>query len=154
MNYDEDIFLTIIEGADMSSEQNKALARRFWEEVINGANHTVLDEIVAVDYIQHQADIAQGRAGLKQFVSAMAAAFPDQHATIEDIVSEGDRVVTRTSIHATHTGPLGKIPATGKPIVVHVIDIWRVVDGLLAEHWGIVDSLGMMQQLDVIPSPR
>ncbi len=94
----------------------------------------------------------QGRAGLKQFLTRMVAAFPDQQGTIEDIIAEGDRVVTRTIVRGTHTGPLRNIAATGKPVVVAVIDIWRVADGKLVEHWGVVDSLGLMQQLGVIAS--
>ncbi len=135
----------------MSSEHNKALARGFWE-VHNTGNLAALDEFIAADYIQHQGDVPQGRAGLKQFLTRMAAAFPDQQGTIEDIFAEGDRVVTRTIVRGTHTGPLGNIAATGKPVAVAVIDIWRVADDQLVEHWGIADRLGLMQQLGVIAS--
>lgn len=136
----------------MSAEHNMILARRFWEEVVNQGNLTVLNEIMTADYIQHQSDVPPGRAGLTQFLTLQFAAFPDHHATIEDVVSEGDRVVTRTVIRGTHAGPLGNILATGKEVAIHVIDIWRVADGQLVEHWGIVDNLGMMQQLGLMPS--
>ena len=137
----------------MSTEHNITLARRFWEQAINQRNLTILDEIMAADYIQHQADVPPKRAGLKQFLTMQFTAFPDTYATIEDIIGEGDKVVTRTIIRATHTGQLLDIAATGKQVSIAVIDIWRVADGQLAEHWGIVDNLGMMRQLGVIPSP-
>jgi len=135
----------------MVTEFNKTLARRFWEEAVNQVNLTVLDERMPACCIQHLSDVPPGRPGLKQFDTVEFAAFPDRHATIEDAFSEGDKVVTRTFIKATHTGPLGNIAATGRQVSIAVVDIWRIEDGQLTEHWGIVDNLGMLQQLRVIP---
>jgi predicted ester cyclase len=81
----------------------------------------------------------------------MRGAFPDQRATVEDMLVDRDRVMTRTVITATHTGPLGKVPPWGKSIAVVVVDIWRVEDGHLKEHWGVLDNLSFMRQLGVIP---
>jgi predicted ester cyclase len=134
----------------MSVEHNKTLARRFWEEVVGQGNLTVLDEIMAAEYIQHQDDVPPGRAGLIQFLTIQFGAFPDRQCIIEDIIGGGDRVVTRTVIRATHTGSLGNIPATGKQVSIAVYDIWRVGNGKLAEHWGLVDNLGMMRQLGMV----
>ena len=135
----------------MTIERNKALAHRFWEEVTNQGKVHVLDEIVAADYVQHHVGVPPGLAGLKKFAEANIRAFPDQHAKVEDIVAEGDRVMTRTVIRATHTGPLRDIAPTGRSITVEVVDIWRIEDGKLKEHWGVFDNLAFMRQLGAIP---
>jgi uncharacterized protein (TIGR02246 family) len=127
--------------------RNKALARRYWDEVVNQGKVGVLDEIFAADYVQHHVGVPPGLAGIKAFVNMMSAAFPDQHATIEDILVEGDRVMTRTTVRATHTGPFRDIAPTGRPVSVEVIDIWRVEDGKLKEHWGVFDNLAFLRQL-------
>ena len=95
------------------SEQNKALERRAIEEVWNGGNFAVVDELVASDYVGHAstpADETQGPEGIKLFFVTLRQAFPDIHFTIEDQVAEGDRVVTRWTALATHTGVLNGIP--------------------------------------------
>jgi uncharacterized protein (TIGR02246 family)/steroid delta-isomerase-like uncharacterized protein len=135
----------------MSIEHNKTLARRYWDEVINQRKVAVIDEIFAADYVQHHVGIPPGIAGIKQFVEGAMVAFPDQHATIEDIRTDGDRVITRTTIRATHTGPFRGIPPTGRTVMIEVIDIWRVENGKLQEHWGIFDNLSFMRQLGAIP---
>jgi uncharacterized protein (TIGR02246 family)/steroid delta-isomerase-like uncharacterized protein len=143
------------EDASMSIEHNKTLARRYWDEVINQRKVAVIDEIFAADYVQHHVGIPPGIAGIKQFVEGAMVAFPDQHATIEDIRTDGDRVITRTTIRATHSGPFRGIPPTGRTVVIEVIDIWRVENGKLQEHWGIFDNLSFMRQLGAIPeAPR
>jgi uncharacterized protein (TIGR02246 family) len=126
-----------------------ALARRYWEEVINRGNSGVLDEIFATDYIQHHVGVPPGLAGIKAFVQTMSTAFPDQRATIEEILVEGDRVMTRTTIRATHTGPFRDLAPTGRPITVEVFDVWRVENGKLKEHWGVFDTLAFQRQLGV-----
>jgi uncharacterized protein (TIGR02246 family) len=134
-----------------TAERNKALARRYWDEVINQGKVAVLDDIFAADYVQHHVGVPPGLAGIKAFVKAMSVAFPDQHATIDDILVEGDRVMTRTTIRATHTGPFRDIAPTGRAISVEVLDIWRVEDGKLKEHWGVFDNLAFLRQLGAIP---
>jgi uncharacterized protein (TIGR02246 family) len=134
-----------------TAERNKALARRYWDEVINQRKTAVLDEIFPADYIQHHVGVPPGLAGIKAFVAAMFAAFPDQHATIEDILAEGDRVLIRTTVRATHTGPFRDIAPTGRQVSVEVLDIWRVEDGKLKEHWGVFDNLAFLRQLGAIP---
>jgi uncharacterized protein (TIGR02246 family)/steroid delta-isomerase-like uncharacterized protein len=131
-----------------------ALARRYWEDVINQGKAGALDEIFAPDYIQHHVGVPPGLAGIKQFVKTMSTAFPDQHATVEQILVEGDRVMTRTIIRATHTGPFRDLPPTGRSITVEVLDVWRVEDGKLKEHWGVFDNLAFQRQLGLIPEQK
>jgi uncharacterized protein (TIGR02246 family)/steroid delta-isomerase-like uncharacterized protein len=134
-----------------TAQANKALARRYWDEVINQGKVAVIDEIFAADYDQHHVGVPPGLAGIKAFVKTMSVAFPDQHATIEDTIVEGDRVMTRTTVRATHTGPFRDIAPTGRSVSVEILDIWRVEDGKLKEHWGVFDNLAFLRQLGAIP---
>jgi len=90
---------------------------------------------------------------MKQFVSMYLTAYPDTHFTIEDQIAEGDTVVTRWTARGTHKGPLMGIPPTGKQVTVTGISIGRVVNGKTVEGWSNYDTLGMMQQLGVVPAP-
>jgi steroid delta-isomerase-like uncharacterized protein len=92
------------------------------------------------------------REGVRIIFGAFKAAFPDLRIVVHDQVAEGDRVVTRKSFHGTHQGDFMGIPPTGKQVAFDVIDILRVEDGKLAEHWNVVDQLGLMQQLGVVPA--
>ena len=137
----------------MSTEQNKALARRMIEEVWNQGNLALLDEIVAANYVGHNPSMTvQGPEGIKQFILMYRSAFPDLHFTIEDMIAEGDRVVTRWSSSGTHRGPLSGIPPTGKHVTGTGIAISRFVDAKFAEGWTEFDLLGVLQQLGVIPA--
>jgi steroid delta-isomerase-like uncharacterized protein len=95
-----------------------------------------------------------GREGIKQFYATLRAAFPDIHFTIEDQIAEGDRVVTRWTARATHTGEYQGIPPTGKQFSLTGIDIDRIANGKVVECWPIADELGVLQQLGVIPAPE
>lgn len=81
------------------------------------------------------------------------AAFPDLHVTVEDMVAEGDKVVARVTMSGTHKGEFMGIAPTGKQITVGIIEILRIAGGKVVEHWNVVDSLGMMQQLGAVPAP-
>lgn len=136
----------------MSAETNKAVVRRLFEEVMKG-NLSVADELIAEDYAQHSVlGIPDGREGFKQFFVAFAAAAPDAHFVIDDVIAEGDKVVIRLTVTGTQTGALQGIPPTGKTFSMKGIDIFRLVDGRIVEHWDAVDQLGMLQQLGVIPT--
>jgi steroid delta-isomerase-like uncharacterized protein len=137
----------------MSTEQNKATVRRFHEEVWNKGNAKAVDEFVAANYLLHMPLPDQSIAGLKFFVSMIHQAFPDWHETVEDVIAEGDKVVLRGVIRGTQQGEYMGIPASGKSIVMKAIHIFRLENGKIAEDWGEADSLGMMQQLGVIPMP-
>ena len=136
------------------SIDNKTILRRFFEEIFNEQNLAVADEIVAVDYINHNAAPGEtpGREGLKQYVTYLHSANDGVRFVIEDQVAEDEKVVTRWTATATHTGEFAGIPATGKAFSLTAINIHRVVDGQIQEGWLEWDALGWMQQLGVIPS--
>lgn len=98
-------------------------------------------------------DIAPGREGFKQVFTGFFSAFPDMTMTVDDQVSEGDKVVTRATVSGTHLGDYMGMPATGKTFSIGIVDILRFKDGKIAERWGESDTIGMMQQLGVIPAP-
>lgn len=139
----------------MSTETNKTVLKRFFEELFTRGNLSVADEIVGANYVNHNAVPGEtpGREGLKGFVIYLRTAFPDIHFTVEDQIAEGDKVVTRWSVTGTQQGEFAGIPATGKPINVTAINIHQVSNDQIQEAWLNWDTLGMMQQLGVIPAP-
>jgi steroid delta-isomerase-like uncharacterized protein len=143
----------------MSVEQNKAIARRLFEAVGAG-DQAALEELLAPDFVAHQPGTAVrlpvdqlSRAEFLQSLSATNAAFSDQQYTIEDQVAVGDKVVTRVSWRATHSGDFQGVPATGKQLVGGGIAIERIEDGKIVERWAQPDRLGLMQQLGRVPAP-
>ena len=130
----------------MSAEENKELARRSWESV---DNPDMLDEAYASDVVWHnpEGDI-QGIEQAKQFVSMFKTAFPDMSATVEDVVAEGDKAVTRVTLRGTHQGEVEEFgPPTGRQVEIEGITIHRIEDGKIAEEWNSYDNMSMMQQL-------
>ena len=128
------------------SEENKALARRSWESV--EASDT-LGEVYASDVVWHMPDQeVRGIEEAKQFVDMFKTAFPDMQATVEDVVAEGDKVVTRVTLRGTHQGEVEEFgPPTGRRVEVQGITIHRIEGGKIAEEWNSYDNLSMMQQL-------
>ncbi len=139
----------------MPAEENKALLRRFFEDLFNHGSLETADAIVAPDYVNHDPVPGEtpGVEGLKQFVTMLRTAFPDIHFTVDDQVAEGEKVATRWTVMGTHQAEFAGIPATGKPVRLTAINIHRVADGKIQEGWLNWDALGMMQQLGVIPAP-
>lgn len=139
----------------MSAVENKALMRRYYDEVWQQGNMAVAEVLVAPTFVDHMPlpGQAPGRAGHNQAVMLILGAFPDHQFSIEDLVAEEDRVVGRWTMRATHTGELMGIPATGRPVTMSGIDIARFADGQITEVWHIEDVLGMMQQIGVVPPP-
>ncbi len=139
----------------MGADGNKAIVRRFVEEVQNGGNLAVLDELTAPGYVNHTAPpgVPADREGLKQLTAMFRRAFPDGRMAIEDLVAEGDRVVTRKTFRGTHGGELMGIPPTGRAVAIQLIDIVRLADGKAVESWSAADDLGMLQQLGAL-APR
>jgi steroid delta-isomerase-like uncharacterized protein len=138
------------------SEQNNALVKRAVEEVWNQGNYAVLNELVSSNIVIHSPTPGgeiHGVEGIKHFYGALRDAFPDIHFTIDDQIAQGDRVVTRWTAQATHSGEYQGIPATGKQISIMGIDIDRIANGRVVECWPVMDELGLLQQLDVIPAP-
>jgi steroid delta-isomerase-like uncharacterized protein len=137
------------------SEENKALVRRFVDEVQSGGNIDVIDELCSPEFVNHSAPpgMPADCEGVKLVTAMFRQAFPDSYFTVENMIAEGDKVATRKTFHGTHEGEFLGIPPTGRPVSIGLIDIVRVADGRVVEHWSIGDSLGMMEQLGVIPQP-
>jgi steroid delta-isomerase-like uncharacterized protein len=135
----------------MSTEQNKALARRVNEDGLNQQNPTLVDELCAPNFVIHNASrTIQGLQAYKQFLSKFFTAFPDAHFTIEDLIAEGDTVAVRRTFRGTHTSRLMGIPATGRQVTISDMAILRVAGGKFVEAWNNADDLGLLQQLGVI----
>jgi steroid delta-isomerase-like uncharacterized protein len=140
----------------MSTDQNKALVRQLMEEAFNRGNISLVDESFAPDFVEHEElppGIPPGREGVKQLTTMFRSAFPNFKVTFDDVIAEGDKVVVRSTWSGTHKGEFMGIPPTGKSVSFGVIDIIRIAGGKFVEHWGQMDSMGMMQQLGVIPAP-
>ncbi len=141
----------------MSAEENKAIFRRYIEEVSNEGNLELADEIFD-RYIAHQSDGSteeRGPEDVKRFMGEFRQAFPDFRSVIEDQVAEGDKVVTRWRATGTHQSEFRGIAPTGNRMEVTGIGIFRFSEeGKVVESWDNIDQLGMMQQLGVIPPPE
>ena len=120
------------------SEANKAVSERFYTEVWGQGNLAVVDDLVAENFIDHSLppELPKTREGFKMFAGMFLNAFPGMKITVEDTISEGDRVVTRWSAAGKHEGELIGIPATGKDVIVTGISIERFADGKIVEAWG------------------
>ena len=139
----------------MAAQENKAAARRLVLEVFRDDALSLIDELVAHDYVDHSLppDVPPNREGLRQAVGAMRRAFPDLSYTIENEVAEGDLVAQRLVAKGTLRGEFMGMPATGKSAVWQEMHLHRFnSDGELAEHWGTNDDLGMLIQLGLAPS--
>jgi predicted ester cyclase len=140
----------------MSSETelNKSVIRRFVEEVQNKKNWDVYDELNDPAFVNHSAPpgIPSDREGGKIYLGAFLNAFPDCRFTIDDMIAEGDQVVTKKTFTGTHEAEFAGIPPTGKRVTLQFVDIMRVRDGRIVEHWLSMDQLSFMQQLGVIPT--
>ena len=137
------------------SEQNKALVRRFFDQVYNNARPEVIDELLAADYVDHSAPPGQaaGAAGTRQVYDMYRTAFPDLRVKLHDLVAENDLVVVRTTFAGTSRGPLMGAPPTGKPVQIASMVIVRLRDGRFVERWEQMDLLGLMLQLGVVSQP-
>lgn len=137
------------------SEENKALVRRIVEEAWNKGNLAVVDELLSPDYVLHipLPGEAPGRKGYEQAVSMHRTAFTDFRLMIEDMVAEGDKVVIRWTIRGTHKGEYMGIAPTSKEVTYTGISIRRFEGGKIAEEWLELDTLGLMQQMGVVPPP-
>jgi predicted ester cyclase len=135
-------------------EQNKDIARRIYEEVINKRDLDLVDELVRPDYIEHDPLPGQrdGLDGIRDRYRMLIEGL-DPHFTIEDVIAEGDRVVVRWTNSGTNVGEFLGAPATNRPFTTAGIDIYRVEGGKLAEHWHVVDVYGQMMQLGQLPPP-
>lgn len=139
------------------SEENKAVARRFFE-IWNSGELEQLDEVIAADAVDHDTQnpfaSTTGPDGARQLMSTYRDAFPDLRFTVEDQLAEGDRVTTRWTATGTHEGDMMGVAPTGKQSTVTGMTIDRIEDGKVAEGWTNWDTMGMMQQLELIPEAQ
>jgi predicted ester cyclase len=144
----------------MTAEENKALIRHYYEEIDAAAKDergaSVLDDFIAPIFLNHDPSpgFTPDLEGLKQAYNHFLAANPDGYHVVEDMIAEGDKVVTRLSAYGTQTGELFGIPPTGKQVSMTAIAIHRIANGKIVEHWSELDNLGLMQQLGVVASPE
>lgn len=132
----------------MSEEQNKAMVRRFFEEVWNQGKDDVVDEIFAPTLIFNGQSIT--REALKRAFAGRRAAFSDIHVTVEDQVAEGEKVSTRRTWRATHRGPYRGVAPTGKQVTWTQISVVRFSQGRVVEDWAVGDELSILQQLGAL----
>lgn len=139
----------------MSAEENKEIVRRFFEEGPSKGNLNVADELLSPDFILHvPLPSSPGIEGINEVITACRAAFEHLNVTIEDMVADGNNVAARFTARGIHKGNFMGLPATGKPITMTGIEIFRIKDGKIAELWGEANLLGLMQQLGIIPVPE
>jgi steroid delta-isomerase-like uncharacterized protein len=141
----------------MSEETNKAIVKRYIEEIWNNGRLDLLEEFFAEDVLEHNIPRIPGLSGRDSMKAIMAGAretLPDIQLTLHDLIAEGDKVVTRWSYQATHRGEFMGIPGTGKTLTTTGAAIYRLADARIVEIWNFPDNLSIMQQLGVLPTPE
>jgi steroid delta-isomerase-like uncharacterized protein len=132
-------------------DRNRTLAKRIIEDVFSRGNIDDLESLVTSEIVIHDTDKElRGLEQVRQGIINLRTAFPDLQYTIEELLTDGDKVVARCKGAGTHKGVFRNIPATGEKMSYRVIFIWRFANGKLAEHWSVSDVYGMLQQLGVI----
>ncbi|MFC6156517.1 ester cyclase [Kribbella jiaozuonensis] len=121
-------------------------------EMLNTHAPDLVDRFVAEEYVNHNDFVSDGREANRQFWTAFFVGLPDVEVTMEDLIVSGDRVVGRFVYRGTNTGDFLGIPASGKPVEMRSIDIWRVEDGMFVEHWDELNLMQMFQQIGALPS--
>ena len=141
------------------AENHETLANRFHMELFSKGDLTAADEILTSDFVNHGAglppELSQGPEGAKRYAQAIRTGFGDEVSiSHDDSIVSGDRIVIRWTASGTHKGDLLGVPATGRPIKITGIDIFRVQDGKLAELWQNWDQLQMLQQIGAVPESQ
>jgi steroid delta-isomerase-like uncharacterized protein len=138
----------------VTAQGNKTIVRRFVEEFQNGGNESAAEELLAADFVDHSPfpGVSPDREGVRRLFAALRQAFPDLRAKIHDQLAEKDRVATRKTFRGTHRGEFLGIAPTGRSVSFDVIDVVRIADGRIAEHWNVIDLMGLLQQIG--PRPR
>jgi steroid delta-isomerase-like uncharacterized protein len=139
----------------MSTESNKAVVERF-REALNAGDLEGAFAVFAPDVVVHMGSAPEplNLEGFKQMGQLLLSAFTGSTSTVEGMIAEGDKVVSRLTFRGTHTGDLMGIPPTGKSVAMSEIIIDRLADGQIVESWRLFDQMAMMQQLGVIPAPE
>jgi steroid delta-isomerase-like uncharacterized protein len=132
----------------------KAMAQRWFSEVMNEGNEEVIDELCSTDFVDHDPlpGTSGDLAGLHDFVKQVRAAFPDLETTAEDMIGEGDELAIRSTLRGTHEGEFMGIPGTGKKVEVSNYDFVRFDNDMCVEHWGTIDSAALMEQIGAVPA--
>lgn len=136
----------------MTTDTNKQICRDYFKAFL-ARDAGWMEKHVAKTFVRHDPGLdfeVRGPEGVLQLHDALMPAFPDMKLDLEDLVAEGEKVLVRLVIRATHTGALGEMAATGKPIRVAVLDLFQIRDGVLIEHWAQLDNLGMLKQLGAL----
>jgi predicted ester cyclase len=138
----------------MSAEENKAIVRRY-REIHNSNNLAGLDQIVDANIVSHSGvpGMPPGLEGGKMVHNMFLSAFPDSQVTTDDLIADGDEVVERFTFRGTNKGSFMGAPPTGKQVTATGMSVFRIANGKIVEHWGENDSLGVMQQLGLVPMP-
>jgi predicted ester cyclase len=138
----------------MSAEENKAIVRRY-REIHNSNNLAALDQIVDANIVSHSGvpGMPPGLEGGKMVHNMFLSAFPDSQVTTDDLIADGDEVVERFTFRGTNKGSFMGAPPTGKQVTATGMSVFRIANGKIVEHWGENDSLGVMQQLGLVPMP-
>jgi predicted ester cyclase len=135
-------------------ETNKQLCRDYFKAFLAG-DKAWWDRHIAPTFVRHDPGLpfeVRGPAGVAQLHDALMPAFPDMQLPLLDFVAEGGKVLVRLRVQATHTGPFGDMAATGRRIDIAVLDLFQIRDGVLVEHWALLDNLGMLKQLGALPA--
>ena len=136
----------------MSLESNKQLCRDYFTAFLK-RDAAWMDQHIAPDFVRHDPGLpfeVRGPQGVLQLHDALLPAFPDMKLPLQDFVAEGEKVLVRLRVQATHTGPFGEMAATGRSIDIGVLDLFQIRDNRLIEHWALLDNLGMLKQLGAI----
>ena len=134
------------------NEEHEILLTRWFEELWNKKNYGVAEKLAHSDFVDH-GDGSQDKQGvdsIAETVKAWHAGFPDGRMTLEDVYTEGDKAVVRTTFRGTHSGPFGGVAPSGKQVTVSAIGIDRIVDGKIVESWGDLNILSVMRQIGAI----
>jgi predicted ester cyclase len=140
-------------GPTAEEQQNLSSVNRIYAEFINQGNEAVFDELVDANIIENEEmppGMEPNREGVKQLFRMFRSAFPDLHFQVDELIAADDKIVARISVSGTNEGSFMKMPPTGNKISYKLIDIFRLVNGKVVEHWGIGDNAKMMQQLGAI----
>lgn len=140
----------------MAGQSGAGLVRRYYDEALTPGNWAALDVLVAPDFVEHEAlwGIPATRAGLRQKYELLRTGFPDLRFDVDDLLMDEDKVVARVSVSGTHSGAFMGHPPTGQHFSVTSINIFRVRNGQIVEHWGVFDQMGMLAQLRVFSGIR
>lgn len=134
----------------MSLNENKAIARQYFEAFVKN-DHNWMDKHISPDFVRNDPGLdfeVRGPEGVKKLASVLLGAFPDMQLDVADEVAEGDKVLMRLTLRATHGGEFAGMPATNRKVEVAVLDLFQLSEGKLVEQWAMLDNMGLMQQLN------